>query len=384
MTRRLGAVVGVIAVLATAYGTPATADAGWTVVARNLDNPRGLALDPSDRRWHGRDSTAALYVAEAGRGGTGPCGIAGNFELNCFGATGAITRITSGGQRRVVTGLPSLANLAGTTVTGPHDVALWNHRAYIPIGCGCTLAKRAAFGPAGAALGTLVRAFLPGGMWRPVADLVPVEDTLNPGGGDVNANPYATLAQPGHRYVVDAGGNDLFDVRNEGRPGFEPSLELLSVFAGRLVPAPPFLGLPPGAMIPMDSVPTSIVRGPDGAYYVGEFTGFPFPVGGARVYRLHPRAFGPPAVHATGFTTIIDLAFDHEGTLYVLQHRKFGLLGPNTTGALIKVGLDGSRTEIASTGLVNPTGLAIHDGFAFVSNFGTSTAVGEVVRIPLG
>jgi hypothetical protein len=101
------------------------------------------------------------------------------------------------------------------------------------------------------------------------------------------------------------------------------------------------------------------------------------------VYRIDPHRFGPPEVYATGLTTVIDLAFDRNGSLYVLEHRKFGLLGPNTTGALIRVGLDGSQTEIASTGLVNPTGLAINDGFAFVSNFGTSTGVGEVVAIPL-
>ena len=53
-----------------------------------------------------------------------------------------------------------------------------------------------------------------------------------------------------------------------------------------MVDAPPFLGLPPGAQMPMQSVPTSIVKGPDGAYYVGELTGFPFQVGAARVWRL--------------------------------------------------------------------------------------------------
>jgi hypothetical protein len=380
MKKSFGQVFAVAAAVAALAGAgPAAGADGWSVVAHGLDNPRGLSLAPFAGSWHGRDS-GALYVAEAGRGGTGPCGIAGNFELNCYGPTGAITKITPAGQRRVVTGLPSLANATGTTVTGPHDVAILGGRAYIAIGCGCTLATRAVFGPAGAPLGTLVRAFLGNGMWRSVADLTAYEDAFNPDGADVNANPYAALAQTGRRYVIDAGGNDLFAVH---RRMLGPSLQLLSVFPPRLALAPPFLGLPPGTMIPMQSVPDSIVRGPDGAFYVGELTGFPFPVGGARVYRLDPHAVGPPQIYATGFTNIIDIAFDENGTLYVLEHRKFGLLGPNTTGALIRVGPGNAQTEIASTGLVNPTGLAISGGLAFVSNFGTSAAIGEVVAIPL-
>jgi hypothetical protein len=380
MRRRIGAAVAVLGTALALSCTAATAADGWTVVATHLDNPRGLAFDPSGGSWNGRGG-AALYVAEAGRGGTGPCGVAGAGDLNCLGATGAITRITADGQRRVVTGLPSIAPVGGQEATGPHDVALWQGHAYIPIGCGCTLAKRAAFGPFGQSLGTLVRALLPSGSWQPLADFVAYDDTFNPDGFDVNANPYAALALPGHRYVIDAGGNDLFDVQTEARHG--PALELKSIFPTRLVPAPPFLGLPPGAMIPMQPVPNSIVRGPDGALYVGELTGFPFPVGGARVYRVDPHSFGPPQVYATGFTNIIDLAFDEHGTLYVLEHRKFSLLSPDTTGALIRVNSDGTHTEIASTGLVNPTGLAIRDGSAFVSNYGTSPGIGEVVAIRL-
>jgi sugar lactone lactonase YvrE len=134
----------------------------------------------------------------------------------------------------------------------------------------------------------------------------------------------------------------------------------------------------------MQSVPTSIVRGPDGALYVGELTGFPFPVGGASVYRIDPDAFGPPQVYATGFTNVVDLAFDEQGTLYVLELRKFGLLSPNPTGALVRVGPGNTRTEIASTGLVMPGGVAIRNGIAFVSNFSVVPGGGEVVAIPLG
>ena len=52
--------------------------------------------------------------------------------------------------------------------------------------------------------------------------------------------------------------------------------------------APPFLGLPPGTQIPTDAVPTSVVRGRDGAYYISQLTGFPFEKGDANIWRVVP------------------------------------------------------------------------------------------------
>ena len=82
--------------------------------------------------------------------------------------------------------------------------------------------------------------------------------------------------------VADSGANDLLRVAADG------TISVLATFPNRLVDAPPFLGLPPGTQIPTDAVPTSVARGPDGAFYVGQLTGFPFPVGGANVYRIVP------------------------------------------------------------------------------------------------
>ena len=42
-------------------------------------------------------------------------------------------------------------------------------------------------------------------------------------------------------------------------------------------------GAPPGATIQADPVPNTVVRGPDGAFYVGQLTGFPFTRGTATV-----------------------------------------------------------------------------------------------------
>ena len=174
--------------------------------------------------------------------------------------------------------------------------------------------------------------------------------------------------------VSDAGANDLLRVSTRG------DVDVLATFPNRMVDAPPFLGLPPGAQIPMDAVPTSVTRGPTGKLFVGQLTGFPFPVGGANVYRIN---HGVPEVFASGFTNIIDLAFDRHGTLYVLEIFQNGLLSGDPTGALIRVEDDGTQTVVMSTGLITPGGLALRGHHAYVSNCGTCAGGGEVLRIPI-
>jgi hypothetical protein len=152
-------------------------------------------------------------------------------------------------------------------------------------------------------------------------------------------------------------------------------IKVLAVFEPRFVPAP---GIP--EPIPMQPVPTSVARGPDGALYVGQLSGFPFPVGGARVWRLaHGRQ---PEVVADGFTYIIDIAFDRHGRLLVLEIAHNGLLSGDPTGALIRVERDGSHTTLAGEGLVAPGGTAVaRHGVIYVSNNTTSAGGGEVLRI---
>ncbi len=149
--------------------------------------------------------------------------------------------------------------------------------------------------------------------------------------------------------------------------------------------APPFLELPPGTLIPMDAVPTSVALGPDGHYYVGQLTGFPFPVGGANIYRV-PAKGGAPELYAEGFTAIIDVAFGVDGSLYVLEIAKNGLLAAfifnDWTGALIRVAPDGTRTEIAEGSLYAPGGVAVgKDRALYVTNNSIFSGVGEVLRI---
>src|SRR5918996_821494 len=90
----------VLGVLVLVLATPASA-AQVEKIAGGLDNPRQLAFRGDD-----------LYVAEAGRGGPGPC-FAGPEDPQsqvCVGDTGPVTVVDEDGQRRIVEGLASLAD----------------------------------------------------------------------------------------------------------------------------------------------------------------------------------------------------------------------------------------------------------------------------------
>ncbi len=344
---------------------------GTDVIASNLNNPRGLNFGPE----------GALYVAEAGFGGAGPCA-EGPEGLRCFGTTGSVTRIDLNSQvvTRVATGLPSLASPDGSFATGVHDISLHGRgKALFTTGFAGHPGNRITdFGPEGASFARLGR-MNASGSWRLKQDLGWFEETVNPTGDEQDSNPYGILALSSKSVFTDAGGNALNEVRTNG------TITTLATFPDRLVDAPPFLDLPPGTQIPMDTVPTSVALGPDGNYYVGQLTGFPFPVGGANVYRV-PAEGGLPEVFAGGFTAIIDVAFAPDGSLYVLELAKNGLLDAfilnDWTGALIRVAPDGTRNEIAEGELFAPGGVAVGpDGTLYVTNKSIFSGAGEVLSI---
>src|SRR5262249_16872211 len=129
-------------------------------------------------------------------------------------------------------------------------------------------------------------------------------------------------------YVADAAANNLVKLGPYGKFSIKASFPNL---------------INTGA----ESVPTAVTRGPDGALYVSELTGFPFTVGAARIWRIAPD--GSASIYATGFTNIIDLAFGPDHKLYVLEIAKNGLLSNDLTGALIRYDAHNHKqTEIAS------------------------------------
>lgn len=334
----------------------------FEVIASGLDNPRGLAFGP-DR---------ALYVAEAGRGGNGACITNGAGANVCFGNTGAITRIGDDRTRRVISGLPSVAAgptspAPGTQADGPHGILFdRNGHGIATIGLGANPNLRASLGPAGARLARILR-FRLGGGFKFAEDLGAYENAANPAGGTIDSNPFGIARLGGNVVVADAGANDIIQV-DDG------VLSTFAVFENRVVPGPG------GNPIPMQPVPTSVAEGPDGALYVGQLTGFPFPVGGAKVFRVVQGS--APEVFAEGFTNIIGIAFDRQGALYVLEIAHNGLLSGNPVGALIKVSPDGTRQELFPGALISPGGMTIgRDGSIYVTRFATLPGVGDVVRI---
>ncbi|MBK1784282.1 ScyD/ScyE family protein [Prauserella sp. ASG 168] len=370
-SRLLLASVATGTTLAMTVAVPAVGQAHWrdgpktTTIARGLDNPRGLTFGPD----------GSLYVAEAGRGGAGPCLTGPEGEQVCYGTSGAITKIRHGKQRSVISGLPSLAEPSGGSAIGPSDVSFdRNGKLYFTVGLGADPAVRDQLPKLGRqALGWLLKE-KGRHSWRQVADIAGFEARANPDGGLQDSNPNSVLATRHGQYVVDSGGNSLVFVSHRGK------VSTVATFGERMVPPPPSLGLPPGTKIPMQSVPTTVTRGPDGALYVGELTGFPFQVGAARVFRVVPGH--APKVVATGFTNIIDIDFDRAGRLFVLEIARNGLLSGDPEGALLRV-KHGKPKLVLAKGLNMPAGLTLKHGSAYVSNCGVCAGTGTIEKISL-
>ena len=346
-TRVLCAAAAVSA--AIACGAASAAEYRSTVIADGLNNPRGLDFAPD----------GALYIAEAGiPSGSGPTTpIRG--EPHVLTSTGSITRYFARAQSRVLTGLPSLYAVDTGETLGPHDVTFGTDGAlYVTIGAGIDPNVRTTdLAPNGARLGRIE--FL-GGSY----DVSAHEAVNNPAGGPLDSNPWRTVAHPRGLLVTDAGANALLNVAPDG------SISTVTTFPARDIGGPQ----------PSDAVPTGLAIGPDGNYYVGQLTGFPFTPGAAQIYRVEPD--GTTSVFATDFTHITGLAFGNDGSLYVLEYDANGMLEPGDTGALIRVAPDGTRTTIFSEGLEHATGLAMGpDGAFYVSNFGSVAGSGEVLRI---
>jgi hypothetical protein len=368
-------ILPIVLLLALGVMPPAAATTSVDVVASGLNSPRHLAFG----------SRGDLFVAEAGRGGSGPCFVGGEGPA-CMGATGAVTKIDRWGrQSRIVKGLASYANTPGdANAIGPHGITvLGADRVLVTNGgptepkdaSGSTISRDTLAGqnPVADLFGRLLR--IKHHKVRKVADLWAFERDVNPdaavGNPAVDSNPVDVLFDRGRFVVADAGGNAIDVVDHKGR------VRNLAVFANRLVPNP--FG---GPDIPMQAVPTSVVVGPDRQYYVSQLTGFPFPVGGANVFRVNPRT-GAVTVVASGFTNIMDLAFGKNGTLYVLEIDHDGLLGGSADGGLFAVSRHGTKRQIVLPPgtLTMPGGIAVGRDGLYVTNNAGSPGGGQVLRI---
>jgi hypothetical protein len=138
--------------------------------------------------------------------------------------------------------------------------------------------------------------------------------------------------------------------------------------------------------VDLQSVPTGNVIGPDGALYFGEYTGFAYPEGEARIFRMGDD--GELEVFADGFTHVADVDFDKDGNLLVLQLSDQaewkGEDIQSLPGSLIQLAPDGTRTTLvaAGEGLESATSITVGpDDGIYITNRGVGPELGEIVRV---
>jgi hypothetical protein len=373
--RRL-VVAGVLTCAALAATSTATSDPALKVVAMNLDNPRKLFLAPD----------GALYVVEAGKGGSEKCFGTGTNAV-CVGRSGSVTRISEGIQRRVVTGLVSWAMRSGERALGPAAVVVRGDIYDVLLDDDTVQSDGTNdLGPAGATAGTLISTRAGKVAPKVVANLAAFEAAHNPdrgagpgralGNPPIDSDPYGFVPYRGGYAVVDAGANDLLWVSPKGKISvlavFPTQRAKLTKAAANRIGAPSSM-----TSIEVQSVPSCVTVGPDGALYVGELTARPFIPGTARIWRVVPGK--KPELYGTGFTNISDLAFQGNDLL-VLEIADRGLYDPRSTGALFRLAADGTRSVVARRGLRYPAGLAVKGRTVFVANNGVFPGSGRGPR----
>ena len=382
---RVRSTLPVLAAIAALSCTVSTAQAVTVeeIGDGGLRSPRHLDFAPSGN----------LYVAEAGNGGAGPCFLAAKAPRAWAPPAPSRGSHRGGRPTRIVDGLASYANdTDGDGVLepgeadsgiGPHGItALSDHAVFVtnggptaPRDADGNLLSRgdlAAQNRTAALFGRLLWVY---GRQRfvPVADIYDFERAAQPGRrGDRHERHRRPLRPRALR--------DLRRRRELRAQGVRTApLDAVRVRGHTGVPNP----FVPGGTVDMQAVPTGIVEGRDGAYYMSQLTGFPFPVGGASVYRINPRT-GKVTVFAGGFTNIMDLAFDRSGTLYVLEIDSNGLLFPPDSGSITAITRKGKRSVVVPPDgtLTHPGGIAVgKHGDLYVTNLTRSPDSGQVLRI---
>ncbi|HEY9783611.1 MAG TPA: ScyD/ScyE family protein [Leptolyngbyaceae cyanobacterium] len=365
--------------LAIAAGTTVQA-ASLSIIANELDNARGLSFG----------SDGSIYVMEAGNGGNCP-----PSATLCAGNTGAVTKITADGQQRILPDLPSLAVTPSTNqrfVDGPQELKFDSSgNTYFLNAYGTFPGSRdselnAASGntvpPNGVSntpsLGQFYSVDLNTGTLTSIVDIAKYELVNNPDGTDLVSNPYALAINGDTAYIADAGANTVFSVKLDGSDLQAVPLPKQTIENPEL---PSGLGQVP-EKLEVQSVPTGVTVGSDGALYVSELTGFPYPEGKARIFRIG--ADHKPEVYADGFTQISDLEFDKDGNLLVLQYADRSQWKGDLAGSLIQIAPDGTRTTLVSAGegLEGATALGISpNNEIYVTNKGDRVGLGQVIKI---
>jgi hypothetical protein len=132
--------------------------------------------------------------------------------------------------------------------------------------------------------------------------------------------------------------------------------------------------------------PAAMVRHGD-SLYIGTLTPFPpLVVGAARVFKVDPES-GRYSTFAKDLTTVLGLAFDRAGALYVLETTTASIVPPGVPapdkGQIVKI--SGQHRTTIATGLNFPTAMTFGpDGNLYVSNNGFGSPpgpAGQIVKV---
>lgn len=332
-----------------------------SVYATGFNNPRGLKFGPD----------GMLYVAEGGTGGSnstvGACtqvpAPVGPYTGSARG--GRISRVDSNGVRSTVTDkFPSSQTTpdTGSLTSGVADVAFIGNTLYaLTAGSGCS------HGVPNSTNGV----FRIGANGSPilVADLSAFQKA------HPVANPEPDDFEPdGTWYSMVAVGQSLYAVEpNHG--------EVDKITTGGSISRVADISATQGHI-----VPTAITHH-FGTFYVGNLNLFPIVPGSSKILQVAPN--GSVTTLYTGFTTVLGVAFDSLGRLYVLENTVTA--GGPTPGEGDIVRVVGTHRDVIVSGLALPTAMTFGpDGALYVSNLGFGpppslpNGPGMVLRIRLG
>jgi secreted PhoX family phosphatase len=330
--------------------------ANVSVFATGFNNPRGLKFGPDGN----------LYVAEGGAGGTsstaGLCDqVVAPVGPYTGGYTARISKVTPDGTRTTfVDNLPSSQTSAsqGSLVAGVADVAFIGDTLYaILSGAGCS------HGLAGTD-NTVLRVNADGTTTQ-IADLSVFQKShpaKNPEPDDFEPDGtwYSMITVDGVFYAVEPNHGELDAIKTNG--AIRKVVDISNI-EGHIVP-------------------TAVAY--DGEnFFVGNLDRFPITGDSSKIMKITPS--GSITVAYIDFTTIVGLAFDSQGHLYVLENTTGNPYPTAGTGQVVR--LNGKRQTVIATGLSLPTAMTFGpDGNLYVSNLGFGPppiGLGQVVKITI-